>query len=317
VKLRTAIRGDLDTSGPKDEDNSAPLATFHTLKVLLAEAARRQHHVYQADYVGAYLHAKMDSVIHVTLPAALAEVFPDLAQWFGVPLLFEKAAYGINAAGRLWAEEQFTWYLEYGFTQSTVDLHVTLPAALAEVFPDLAEWFGVPLLFEKAAYGINAAGRLWAEEQFTWYLEYGFTQSTVDPSLFYYTKGEDWIVLLSYCDDTAYFASTDEVRQRFETAMCRRFECKLMNQMHWFLQARITQHENFDITIDQSRYAVSMCSRFLPDHELAKPSKTDPNTYLARTGGYHIFMQGGIVNSAMTFPTPVALSTAEAEYNNA
>jgi hypothetical protein len=36
------------------------------------------------------------------------------------------------------------------------------------------------------------------------------------------------------------------------------------------------------------------------------------------TGGYHIFMQGGIVDSAtMTFPTPVALSTAEAEYNNA
>jgi Reverse transcriptase (RNA-dependent DNA polymerase) len=324
-------------------------------------------------------------------------------------------------------------------------IYVTLPAALAEVFPDLAKWFGVPLLSEKAAYGINAAGQLWAEEQFTWYLEYGFTQSTVDPSLFYYTKGEDWIVLLSYCDDTAYFASTDEVRQRFETAMCKRFECKLMNQMHWFLQARITQHANFDITIDQLRYAVSMCSRFLPNHELAKPSEKDRNTYLAplpanfvfskkdccadsseykklvdefgfeypvaigcllwilntyprlqfairklakftrspgrlhfnailhllhhvrchhnaglhyysdvfdapvsqllfdegidpskspfyvfadsswqdcpdtgrSTGGYHIFMQGGIVDSAMTFPTPVALSTAEAEYNNA
>jgi Reverse transcriptase (RNA-dependent DNA polymerase) len=146
VKVRAAIHGDLDTSGPKDEDNSAPLATFCTLKVFLAEAARQQRHVYQADYVGAYLQAKMDRVIYVTLPAALAEVFPDLAEWFGVPLLLEKAAYGINAAGRLWAKEQFTWYLEYGFTQSTVD-----------------------------------------------------------PSLFYYTKGEDWIVLLSYCDDTAYF----------------------------------------------------------------------------------------------------------------
>jgi hypothetical protein len=35
------------------------------------------------------------------------------------------------------------------------------------------------------------------------------------------------------------------------------------------------------------------------------------------TGGYHIFLQGGIVDSAMTFPVPVALSSAEAEYNNA
>jgi Reverse transcriptase (RNA-dependent DNA polymerase) len=175
------------TEKSKDEDKSAPLATFRTLKVFLAEAARQQHHVYQADYVGAYLQAKMDRVTYVTLPAALAEVFPDLAKWFGVPLLSEKAAYGINAAGRSWAKEQFNWYLEYGFTQSTVDL-----------------------------------------------------------SLFYYTKGEDWIVLLSYCDNTAYFASTDDVRQRFETAM------------HWFLQARIIQHANFDITIDQSRYAESI-----------------------------------------------------------
>jgi hypothetical protein len=35
------------------------------------------------------------------------------------------------------------------------------------------------------------------------------------------------------------------------------------------------------------------------------------------TGAYHVFMQGGIVDSAMTFPVPVALSSAEAEYNNA
>ena len=35
------------------------------------------------------------------------------------------------------------------------------------------------------------------------------------------------------------------------------------------------------------------------------------------TGGYHIFLQGNIVDSAMTFPIPVALSSAEAEYNNA
>jgi hypothetical protein len=60
-----------------------------------------------------------------------------------------------------------------------------LSADLADVFPDLAKWFGVPLLLEKAAYGINAAGRLWAGEQFGWYIEYGFTQSTVDPSFFY------------------------------------------------------------------------------------------------------------------------------------
>ena len=32
---------------------------------------------------------------------------------------------------------------------------------------------------------------------------------------------------------------------------------------------------------------------------------------------HHIFLQGNIVDSAMIFPIPVALSSAEAEYNNA
>lgn len=34
------IGGDLDKSGPLDEDNSAPLATFRSFKVFLEEVAR-------------------------------------------------------------------------------------------------------------------------------------------------------------------------------------------------------------------------------------------------------------------------------------
>jgi len=71
---------------------------------------------------------------------------------------------------------------------------VRLPADWASHFPEYAEWFGVPLLLRKSAYGINSAGRLWAEELFGWYLEFGFRQSIVDPSLLYYNKDEDWVV---------------------------------------------------------------------------------------------------------------------------
>jgi Reverse transcriptase (RNA-dependent DNA polymerase) len=319
-------------------------------------------------------------------------------------------------------------------------VYIMLPIELAEYFPDLAEWFGVPLLLYKSAYGMNSAGRLWAEELFGWYSDYGFLQSSVEPALFTYKKGDDWIILLSYCDDTAYYTSSNIVRQQFETALCSRFECKLLGQLHWFLQARITQSDNFYVTLDQSRYAASICRRFLPESDVVAPSGKDRATYAAplprgmtftksdcsanyfelkeleelyrfeypviigcllwilntyprlqfpirklakfmrmpgkrhfhavqhllhhvrchhlngitfysalisrllfdqgvdpyekpfyvfadsswqdcpdtgrSTGGYHIFMQGGIVDSAMTFPVPVALSSAEAEYNN-
>jgi Reverse transcriptase (RNA-dependent DNA polymerase) len=180
LKVRIAIRGDLD-QGAKDEDNSAPLATFRLLKVFLAEAAWLRRRVYQADFIGAYLQAKMDRLVYVILPKEYAIYFPDLAHWFGIPLILRKSAYGINSAGRLWAKELFGWYIEFGFTQSAVE-----------------------------------------------------------PSLFKYKKGNKWIILVSYCDNTAYFASSDEMRKHFEKSLCQRFDCKLLGQLHWFLQAQIT-----------------------------------------------------------------------------
>jgi Reverse transcriptase (RNA-dependent DNA polymerase) len=221
LKVRIAIRGDLDR-GTQDEDNSAPLATFRLLKVFLAEVARLRRRVYQADFIGAYLQAKMDRLVYVKLPKEYAIYFLDLAQWFGIPLILRKSAYGINSAGRLWAKELFGWYVEFGFTQSVVE-----------------------------------------------------------PSLFKYKKGNDWIILVSYCDDTAYFASSDEMRKRFEQALCQRFDCKLLGQLHWFLQVRITQDAQYNITLDQSRYAASMIKRFLPNEEVMAPSKGDQQKYLA------------------------------------
>jgi Reverse transcriptase (RNA-dependent DNA polymerase) len=165
LKIRIAIRGDLD-QGALEEDNSAPLASFRLLKVFVADAARQRKRIYQSDFIAAYLQSRMDRIVYVRLPIEFIEFFPDLAEWFGVPLLLEKSAYGINSAGRLWAEELFGWYAEYGFVQSKVD-----------------------------------------------------------PSLFRYQKGDEWIVLLSYCDDTAYYASSTATRMEFEAAMCRRFQC--------------------------------------------------------------------------------------------
>ena len=101
LKVRIAIRGDLDT-GAKDEDNAAPLATFRLLKLFICEAARSKRRIYQADFIGAYLQANMDRAVYVMLPMELKDFFPDLAEWFSVPvpLLLEKSCYGINSAGR-------------------------------------------------------------------------------------------------------------------------------------------------------------------------------------------------------------------------
>jgi Reverse transcriptase (RNA-dependent DNA polymerase) len=146
-------------------------------------------------------------------------------------------------------------------------VYIMLPVKLAEYFPDLAEWFGVPLLLYKSAYGMNSAGCLWAEDLFRWYSNYSFLQSSVEPALFTYKKGDDWIILLSYCNDTAYYTSSNTIRQQLKTAQCSCFESKLLGQLHWLLQARITQSDHFNITLDQSWYAASICQCFLPESD--------------------------------------------------
>ena len=98
LKVRITIQGDMD-KGAIDEDNSAPLPSFRLLKVFLAEAAHRKRHVYQADYVRAYLQADMDRQVFVRLPSNWATHFPEFVKWFGVPLLLKKSTYGINSAG--------------------------------------------------------------------------------------------------------------------------------------------------------------------------------------------------------------------------
>jgi hypothetical protein len=104
-----------------------------------------------------------------------------------------------------------------------------------------------------------------------------------------YSHNEDWIVLLNYCDDSAYFTSSEIVRTNFEQEMCKRFHCKLLGQIHWFLQARITQYENFDITLDQSRYAASMCARFLPNDAITNPSQSDKLKYTSPLPNEFVF----------------------------
>ena len=229
LKVRIAICGNFD-HGARDEDNWAPLASFRLIKIFLAEAARRKRRIYQADFVGAYLQGYMDRLVYVMLPS----------EW-------------------------------------------------AELFPEYAEWFGTPLVLRKSAYGINSAGRLWAEELFAWYTAYGFVQSENDPALFIYRKGDDWVILLSYVDDSAYFCSSDSMRKKFETAMSEAFAVTLLGQLHWFLQARITQNSMFDVTLDQSRYAAATIAKFLPGSEVVNPSDADKRRYGAPLPSNFVF----------------------------
>ena len=71
------------------------------------------------------------------------------------------------------------------------------------------------------------------------------------------------LVVLNAVDDQLYFSTDDNMRKWFEEKTKQRFHVQTLGQAHWYLQARITQHENFDITLDQSRYAASIGAKYL------------------------------------------------------
>ena len=67
---------------------------------------------------------------------------------------------------------------------------------------------------------------------------------------------ELWIIL--YVDDFLYFGTNEHTRTKFDFVFGTRFKVEFQGQSHWYLASRITQDQNFNITIDQSIYAKSI-----------------------------------------------------------
>jgi hypothetical protein len=71
------------------------------------------------------------------------------------------------------------------------------------------------------------------------------------------------VYLLDYVDDCLYYGTNEATLKKFEAEISARFDLTLMGQAHWYLSTRIQQTENFDITVDQSRYCLSIIRRYL------------------------------------------------------
>ena len=112
-------------------------------------------------------------------------------------------------------------------------------------------------------------GKFWYQELQGWLLENGFKQSTVIPCLFWKVFPDDSIVyLLDYVDDCLYFGKNNNMVMLFEEEISLRFDLKLLGQAHWYLSMRITQTANFDITIDQLRYCLSILGKYFQKTQL-------------------------------------------------
>lgn len=176
------------------------------------------------------------------------------------------------------------WQLDFigAFLQSVARNRVftILPQDWAKWFPHLKEWFGVPLLLLKSLYGSVDASKNWDDDQSDWLINvYGFKRVPGAGSIYVFKQNDKFLYLLNAVDDQLYFSNSDELRKDFETKLSKRFEVELLGQAHWYLQARVTQHSDYSITLDQARYSALISARFLPNYSTTEISSEDVEKY--------------------------------------
>jgi hypothetical protein len=168
-------------------------------------------------------------------------------------------------------------------------MFVSLPAKYGELFPEYADYCGRPLLLNKSMYGTTYSGKMWYQELDDWLTDKeggSLVKSKVEPCLYIkdYENGTT-LKFLSYVDDGLLFCNDPIQEETFLRKMQERFDLKYMDQAHWFLGMRISQQGNYDITLDQSRYAKGIVERYLNGSNIelrSKPhSKPLPDDFIA------------------------------------
>jgi hypothetical protein len=88
---------------------------------------------------------------------------------------------------------------------------------LLKDYPDLHQWFGVPLRLRKSLYGDRVANLAWDETQSQWLTsgEIGFTRLLSEGSIYLKTTTIGFIVVLNAVDDQLYFATHVSLKEWF------------------------------------------------------------------------------------------------------
>jgi hypothetical protein len=93
LKMQVVVCGDLQDKNIT-EDKWPPTASFRSLKMFLAHASRMKARVKQLDFVGAFLQAKMRTLMFITIPKIYGILFPEYSEYCGTPVRLAMSMYG-------------------------------------------------------------------------------------------------------------------------------------------------------------------------------------------------------------------------------
>ena len=159
---------------------------------------------------------------------------------------------------------------------------VRFPANWADFVPNhLKKWIGRPLLLKKALYGYNFSGKFLYLDQAEFLVKQGLEETALPGLWVKHLRNGGALLFLHYVDDILTACTNDKSHKEFLTALSSRFDVETKAVADWYLQTRIQQDKEFNITLDQRRYCLSMLHRFLPNFANVPPTDVEKNKYAA------------------------------------
>ena len=161
---------------------------------------------------------------------------------------------------------QVDYTLAYLQSDMRERVFVQFPNFWKKYLPEsLHEWIGRPLLLKKALYGYNYSGKFLYQDQEEFLAHHHFRQ--LMPGLWLKNlENEKIIMFLHYVDDILIASNDDDALKVFLAHLTTRFEAEAKPVADWYLQTRLSQDRNKNVSIDQTRYAKALVKRYLPNY---------------------------------------------------
>nr|GFA84821.1 retrovirus-related Pol polyprotein from transposon TNT 1-94 [Tanacetum cinerariifolium] len=107
---------------------------------------------------------------------------------------------------------------------------------------------------KKSLYGLKQAPKAWYDELSTFLVSKGFSNSSIDPTLFITKHRGDILRVHIYVDDIIFGSTNPKLSKQFEKLMHNKFEMSMMSELKFFLGIQIHQSSR-SIFINQAKYA--------------------------------------------------------------
>jgi len=114
---------------------------------------------------------------------------------------------------------------------------------------------------QKSIYGLKQANRNWYQKLSSALLNFGYTQSQADHTMFFQSTSQGYTCILVYVDDLLISGNDESAITRLKEHLHSKFNIKDLGKLKYFLGIEVSQSSQ-GIYISQRKYAMDILHSF-------------------------------------------------------